>query len=163
MTVSKTVRGRSNRSTPAKSPMYHNLAPETIDGLLYEAELRYRLKCNPKLKARNERYRKAVQLGLDFSKTKSKEYLISVLKWHNPAYIVEILQRHNHSDLSSRFAHTFWKGFETDLCIYAIMDEIAFPKELQKLALPNIRKMPISKLKLMIDEHHERHQKILNY
>lgn len=94
-----------------KKPKYHDLSPETMDGILYGLELERRLNNNPEARSRNENYKNSVKSAYAFALSKDKEYIISVLKWHNDAYLIEILKTHEHKDLADRFAHTFWKGY----------------------------------------------------
>lgn len=92
--------------------IYH--PDETIDGIMYGWALESAIRKSPTRQKRNQDYKDAIAKAHAFGKTKSKEYLIYVLKWHNPAYIVEILQSHDYSDIVSRFSYTFWKGFLID-------------------------------------------------
>lgn len=89
-----------------------NLSDETKDGILFEGRLLAAIARSPARQERNRLYRAKVTIAMVFAKSKTKEYLVSVLMWHNPAYIRHLLENDDFYGLCSRFAYTFWNRFE---------------------------------------------------
>jgi hypothetical protein len=83
-----------------------------MDALMYEWALRERLRKNPKLQKRQDDYRAARKAAYEYAMARPKDWLVSVLKWRNSAYIVKLLKADTHESLASRFAGTFTEGFK---------------------------------------------------
>ena len=79
------------------------LSPETIDGMEFELALSR----NPKLAERKKEYDRRREAFRAEHKGKTSAEIIAELKAHNPAYVVELLQKHSHAELLDRYVHTF--------------------------------------------------------
>lgn len=79
---------------------------------MFAFALEMKLRANPQVMARRTAYYARVRAARAFARTKSKAFLITILKWHCPAYLEHILMADSEEGIQDRFAYTFQGSFD---------------------------------------------------